>query len=147
MIRSILKLVFILALCVGPSAFAGESGSPDEAKAMAIRAAALLKDGGPEKAFPAFEKGAEFHDRDLYVMVYDESGTCVSHGANPALIGKTLIDLKDTNGKFLIKDLVAVKDEGWIDYTWPHPVTKKIEPKVTYVVHVGHHLVGVGAYK
>lgn len=114
---------------------------------MAMRAAALLKNDGPEKAFPEFNNGADFHDRDLYVMVYDASGKCVAHGANPALIGKSLIDLKDTDGKYLIKDLVAVQDTDWVDYKWPRPTTKKIEPKTTYVVRVGDYRIGVGAYK
>ena len=80
-------------------------------------------------------------------MVYDNNGKCVSHGANPALIGRDLIDLKDTEGKPLIREFVAIKNSGWVDYKWPNPVTKKIEPKTTYLVRVGTYLVGVGAYK
>jgi cytochrome c len=80
-------------------------------------------------------------------MVYDTTGTNVAHGANAALIGKNLIDLKDTNGKLLIRELVSTKDQAFVDYTWPHPVTKKILPKSTYVVRVGNCLIGVGAYK
>ena len=148
MIRLISRIVVLLSLIIAPAAFAaGDSGTPEEAKAMAMRAAALLKNDGPEKAFPEFNNGADFHDRDLYVMVYDASGKCVAHGANPALIGKSLIDLKDTDGKYLIKDLVAVQDTDWVDYKWPRPTTKKIEPKTTYVVHVGDYHIGVGAYK
>jgi cytochrome c len=147
MTRWLLRCLFVLPLLFTATAFADVAGTPDEAKAMATRAGELLKSEGPDKAFPEFEKGAAFHDRDLYVMVYDGTGKCVSHGANPALIGKTLIDLKDTDGKYLIKDLVAVQDTGWVDYKWPHPITKKIEPKTTYVVRVGEYRVGVGAYK
>jgi cytochrome c len=149
MINFIRKLAAILGLCLGISvgAYAGEVGTPDEAKAMAIRAADLLRSAGPEKAFPVFDKDAEFHDRDLYVMVYDVAGKNVSHGANPALIGKNLIDLKDSDGKFMIHDFVAIKDANWVDYKWPNPTTKKIEPKTTYVVRVNDYLVGVGAYK
>jgi len=147
MTKWILRCVFILPFLFPTAAFADDAGTPDEAKAMAIRAAELLKAEGAAKAFPEVEKGAAFHDSDLYVMVYEPTGKCVCHGANPALIGKTLIELKDTDGKYLIKDLVGVKDAGWIDYKWPNPITKKIAPKVTYVVHVGDYLVGVGAYK
>jgi signal transduction histidine kinase len=115
---------------------------------MALKAARLLQQQGPDKAFPVFDdKTGAFHDRDLYVMVYDTAGKNVAHGANPALIGKDLIDLKDTDGKFMIRELVSVKDQGFVDYKWPNPLTKKIEPKTTYVVRVGGYLVGVGAYK
>ena len=147
MTRWMLRVAFVLPLLFAAVAHADDLGTPDQAKAMALNAARLLKSDGADKAFPEFDKGAAFHDRDLYVMVYDGTGTCVAHGANPALIGKLLIGLKDPDGKLLIKDLVSVPDAGWIDYKWPHPVTKKIEPKSTYVVHVGDYYVGVGAYK
>lgn len=147
MARWILRCLFVLPLLFAPAAFAQDAGTPDQAKAMAVRAADLLRTKGPEAAFPEFEKGAAFHDRDLYVMVYDQAGKCVSHGANAGLIGKSLIDLKDIDGTYLIRNLVAVQDAGWVDYKWPHPATKKIEPKTTYVVHVGDYHVGVGAYK
>lgn len=147
MARWILRCLLVLPLLFAPAAFAQDAGTPDQAKAMAVRAADLLRTKGPEAAFPEFEKGAAFHDRDLYVMVYDQAGKCVSHGANAGLIGKSLIDLKDIDGTYLIRNLVAVQDAGWVDYKWPHPATKKIEPKTTYVVHVGDYHVGVGAYK
>jgi cytochrome c len=152
MARWILRCCFVLPLLLAttllaPAAFAQDSGTPDEAKAMAVRAADLLRAQGPDSAFPEFNKGAAFHDRDLYVMVYDATGKCVSHGANAALIGKSLIDLKDIDGTPIIQNMVAVQDTGWVDYKWPNPVTKKIEPKTTYVVHVGDYRVGVGAYK
>jgi hypothetical protein len=147
MVTWILRVIFLMPLLFTVTSFAADNGTPDEAKAMAIRAGDLLRSEGAEKAFPEFNNGAAFHDRDLYVMVYDQTGKCVAHGANPALIGKSLIDLKDTDGTYLIKDLVGVEDSGWIDYKWPHPTTKKIEPKTTYVVHVGDYHIGVGAYK
>jgi hypothetical protein len=147
MTKWILGCLVALPLLFATAAFATGIGTPDEAKAMAVRAGELLKTEGPEKAFPEFNTGTAFHDRDLYVMVYDQTGKCVSHGANAGLIGKSLIDLKDTDGKFMIKDLVAVQDAGWIDYQWPNPATKKIAPKTTYVVRVGDYHVGVGAYK
>ena len=146
--RFLFALAFVFAAGVfAPATFASTDGTPAQAKAMAIRAAELLKAKGPEAAFIEFNKGAAFHDRDLYVMVYDPSGKCVAHGANGKLIGKELINFQDTDGTYVIKDLVAVKDAGWINYRWAHPVTKKLTPKTTYVVHVGNYFVGVGAYK
>jgi cytochrome c len=150
MIRWISRIFIILPLLFGvfsPAAFASNAGTPDEAKVMAIRAADLLRTKGAEAAFAEFNNGAAFHDRDLYVMVYDNDGNCVAHGANAKLIGKSLMSLQDTDGTFVIKDLVAVKDAGWINYRWPNPVTKSIQAKTTYFVRVGNYLVGVGAYK
>ncbi len=142
----ILPLILAVSMIV-PPAFAGNAGTPAEAKAMAISAANLLQTKGPEVAFPEFDKGAAFHNRDLYVMVFNQAGTCVAHGANAALIGKSLINLKDSDGVYMVKEIVAVKNTGWVNYDWPDPATNKIAAKTTYVVHVGKYFVGVGAYK
>ena len=140
----------LVLLCVMFSfhAYADDGGTADEAKAMSLRAADLLRQEGPDKAFPVFDaKDGPFHDRDLYVMVYDQSGKNVAHGANPVLIGKQLLDLKDTDGKLLIREFVAIQDQGFVDYKWPNPITKKIDQKTTYIVRVDNFLIGVGAYK
>jgi cytochrome c len=148
MSKFLFRTFVLLGLLLSSLAHAGDRGTLEEAKAMSLRAADLLRQEGPDKAFPVFnDKAGEFHDRDLYVMVYDNTGLNVAHGANAALIGKQLIDLKDTDGKPLIRELVSVEDQGFVEYKWPNPITKKIEQKATYVVRVGDYLVGVGAYK
>ena len=56
-------LAFSMFLVVG-GAFATGAATPDEAKAMAMKAADYLKSSGPEKAFPAFSaKDGPWHDR------------------------------------------------------------------------------------
>lgn len=148
MAKTFLKILLLFGMLFSAPALAGSAGTPDEAKAMAIRAAAFLQENGAAKAFPVFDApGGAFHDRDLYVMVYDNTGRNVAHGANRTLIGKDLIGLKDTDGVYVVRGIVAVKTQGWVDYKWPNPVTRKIDPKTTYVVRVGEYLVGVGAYK
>lgn len=64
------KLLLMALLLFGFAASAGavDRASPDEAKAMAIKAAQYLKASGPEKAFEAFKApDAGFRDRDLFV--------------------------------------------------------------------------------
>ncbi len=51
MVRWILRWLFVLPLLLAPAAFAQDSGTPDEAKAMAVRAAELL---GPRVRKPPF---------------------------------------------------------------------------------------------
>jgi cytochrome c len=140
--------VAIMTVWSGLTALAGERATPDEAKAMAEKAATLLKADGPEKAFPAFndQKGA-FQDRDLYVFVQNREGVNVAFGGNPAMLGKNVMNLKDVEGKSFIKEMQALKDAGWVEYKWVNPQTKAVETKASYVVWVGDYLVGVGAYK
>ena len=78
----------------------------------------------------------------------DGKGVNLAHGANPALVGKDLIDLQDVSGKYHVKEFLAVKTEGWVEYLWENPKSKEIESKSTYIVRVNDGgLVGVGAYK
>lgn len=135
------------------SASADEHGTRDEAVAMVKRVEAMFKKEGLEATLKAVSdrSDTEFHDRDLYPFIYDMNGTCVAHGARPALIGKNLIDLKDQDGKYLIREMILIANgpgSGWIDYKWPHPLNNKIEDKASYVEKMGaDHFVGVGVYR
>ena len=97
-----------LITIASPAMPAAEFGSKDEAVAMVKRVQDEFKKAGPDATFKDVSDKAvkEFHDRDLYPFIYDMSGKCVAHGARPALIGKNLIDLKDQDGKFLIREMV-----------------------------------------
>jgi signal transduction histidine kinase len=150
--RILAFLAFIALVAIASPAPAAEFGSKDEAVAMVKRVEAEFEKGGPAATFKAVsdKSNRAFHDRDLYPFIYDMSGLCVAHGARPALIGKNLIDLKDQDGKFLIREMVAMAKgpgSGWIDYKWPNPTTNKIEDKSSYIEKMGDYFVGVGVYK
>jgi cytochrome c len=135
------------SLLLAPVAQATGQATPDEAKAMAIKAAEYLKSVGPEQAFPAFSaKDGPWRDRDLYVVVMSNEGVLLVNAVNPGLVGKPLIELKDVDGKAFVREEVAIKDTGWIRFKWQNPLTKAIEPKTQYEVRVGDYLVGVGAF-
>lgn len=136
----------VFLLLVTPVTAAGDQGTPEEAKAMAEKAAAFLEAEGNAKAYEVFTSTDQFKDRDLYVFVYDEKGAAVAHGASPALVGKNLIDLRDPNGKAFVKDFIAVSDAGWVEYSWRNPVSKKVEPKRSWIIHTSGVWLGVGAY-
>lgn len=145
--RSFIAAAVLTAL-VGRGAKALDRATPEEAKAMAIKAAQYFKEAGAEKAFTAFNaKDGPWHDRDLYVYVADPECKILAHGAMPALVGRTLDTLKDVDGKPIVQQVAAIKDAGWVDYKWQNPGSKAIEPKTTYVVRVGDYAVAVGAYK
>jgi signal transduction histidine kinase len=136
-----------------PANAVSEFGTKDEAVAMVHRVQELLDKDGVDATFKAVDdKTVEaFHDRDLYPFIYDMSGRCVAHGARPALIGKNLIDIKDQNGKFLIREMIDIVNgpgSGWVDYKWPNPLTNKIEDKTSYVAKLGEgYFVGVGVHQ
>ena len=143
-------VIGLAALAFTGMAAAADKGTADEAVAMVKKGVAFIKANGKEKAFAEFNnpKGA-FADRDLYVMCYDMEGNNKCHGSNAKLIGKNLLEIKDADGKFIVKSFIetAGKGKGWVDYKWPNATTKAVEPKSTYVEKVDDILIGVGIYK
>ena len=136
-----------LSLVLASVAYAAGQGTPDDAKVLAIKAAEYLKSVGPDKAFADFDaKEGPWHDRDLYVTVQNSQGIMVAHGTNAGLIGKSVIDLKDVDGKPFNRDIQAIKDAGWVDFKWQNPLSKTVETKHQYTIRVGEYIVGVGAY-
>lgn len=150
MLRTLTAAAFCMLL-LAPTAQPAEFGSREEAVAMVKRVQDRFKQNGPNATFKAItEKEASFNDRDLYPFVYDLNGVNVAHGANPALVGKDLTALKDQDGKFLIREMIAIANgpgNGWVDYKWPNPTTKKIEEKSSYIEKMGGYFVGVGTYR
>lgn len=140
-----------MGLMMAGAAQAAEQGTAAEAEAMVRKAVAYIKANGPDKAYEEFTNGKSFKDRDLYIIVYDLNGKNLAQGANPKLVGKDLIGLKDPDGKPLIQmfvDLAKTKGKGWVEgYKFLNPVSQKIEGKAMYLERVGDTLVGCGIYK
>ena len=153
----------ILALAVAAFTFAFASGaalaqdkskgSKQEAVAMVDKAVAHIKKVGRDKAFADFNnKSGPFTDRDLYVVVYDLKGKVLAHGANEKMIGKDVIELRDVDGKYFVKERVEMMSKspnakGWQDYKFMNPVTRAIEPKQMYLQRHEDVIVGCGVYK
>ena len=152
MLRALAAIATVTLLTLTCAASPAEYGTKDEAVAMVTRVEAMFAKDGADATFKAVsdKSVAEFHDRDLYPFIYDMSGNCVAHGARPALIGKNLLDLKDQDGKYLIREMVDIANgsgTGWVDYKWPNPLNNKIEDKTSYVAKMGDYFVGVGIYR
>ena len=151
--RLFLALTAVSAFSFSSYVFAQEFGTRDEAKAMVEAGIEHVKKVGTEQAFKDFtdKSNKTWQKKDLYIFAYNMEGVNVAHGANDKLIGKNLIELKDPEGKFLIKELrdTAAKGGGWVEYEWPHPQTKKIESKVSYSKKMSNFegFIGVGVYR
>ena len=143
-----LSLLLPFALSAGA---AEAAATPAEAEAMVQKASAFLKANGPEKLFAEVTNGKQFKDRDLYIFIYDMNGKCLAHGANPKLVGKELLGMKDPDGKPLIKMLIDVakdKGKGWTDTVkFRNPVNDNIQTRVNYIERAGDIVIGSGVFK
>jgi methyl-accepting chemotaxis protein len=128
-----------------------QHGTTEEAVAMVERALASLEDNGREKTFAEINnKLGPFCDRDLYVVVYNMSGKNLAHGANPANVGKEMIDAKDGAGNLFIRERIAIiqnQGSGWQDYMFLNPISKHMEAKSMYLDRYEDLIIGCGVYK
>ncbi len=75
---------------------------------------------------------------DGYFFVYDKEGLNLVHPRMPDLIGTNLWNMKDSDGIYVIRELIARAREGggYQRYLWPKPSTGRIERKLGYAVEL-----------
>lgn len=113
---------------------------------------AIEKNG--EAAYPLFhDPQSQFIAKDAYIFVVDPKGIEYVNPAFPTMEGRNLLDLKDTHGKLLVREMlkmVADSGSGWVDYMWPKPGESVSTQKSTYVsrAKLGDQwvMVGCGVY-
>jgi len=127
-----------------------ERGTTAEAEALVKKSIAYYKKNGKDKALAEFQKNpGPFVDRDLYVTVYTMNADALSH-INPKMVGKNMMDLRDADGKYHIKERMEAAQKGnsgWQDFKFYNPVSKKIEPKRMYWEKHDDLVFACGAYK
>ena len=112
----------------------------------------MERDG--ENAFAEFrKKDSEWFRGDVYVFVDDMEGKNLCHPVKPDLEGKSLLDMKDANGKEFVREMIELlktKDAGWVEYAWTKPGATTPSKKLGYVkkAKLGDKpvLVGSGLY-
>ena len=148
MTRRISIIMLLVSFLVATGyAWAGDYGTPAEAKAMLEKAATELKKD-KVKALEMFTKGeGGFKDRDLYPYCGGPDGKFTAH---PKLVGQSLKDLKDKAGKALGEEIYAKAKEGVVSevsYMWPRPNATEPVQKVAYFTKLGDQVCAVGYYK
>ena len=141
----------LLAVFLVGSVSATNMATPQEAKAMSLKAQEAVNEMGSERAFSTFaDPNGAFRDRDLYVFCIDMEGVLLSQPIKPELVGRNMFNF-NKYGDLLFQDMINVAQEtgsGWVDYRWPYPGTDEIRPKTSYIATNDHgFFCGVGAYK
>lgn len=145
-------ITVLVAILFHSTAFAaGEHAGREDAVTLVKKAVSFIKQNGRDKALDEFNKPkGQFINGELYVVVLDMNGVLLADGTKPKLIGKSLLDIKDVNGKQFVReevDLAKTKGKGWVDFEWVNPVTKAMEPRSTYFERVDDLIVLSGVYK
>jgi signal transduction histidine kinase len=138
-------LLVTLALLALPAA--SLAADAKTLKAKVEKAAEYLSQKG-EAGLPEFSDTSSKWAQTPYIFVYDLKGNIIAHGANPKLVGKNLMGLKDVKGNMFAAEFVAVaKDpgQGWVEYWWPKKGSNKPMQKVSYIKRVPGQDMLVGA--
>lgn len=120
---------------------------------MVEKAVRLVERRGKAGFPPLYQKTGPFLVKDAYVFVIDPRGVELVNPAFPNLEGRDLLDVKDTRGKRMVREMLEVVRErgsGWVDYMWPKPGDSASTEKSTYVSKANVDgtwlLVGSGVY-
>ncbi|MDY7038870.1 MAG: cache domain-containing protein [Thermodesulfobacteriota bacterium] len=113
---------------------AKEQISPKEAASLVKKAIAIVE----EKGKAGFEelRGNDFVFGRIYPVITDYSGRVFLHPTKPHLEGRSLLGMKDRDGKRFVAEMIALAREhgsGWVEYMWPKPGEKDPSTKVSYV--------------
>jgi signal transduction histidine kinase len=125
--------------------------------ALVEDAATLIETKGDE-AFKEFaQNDSKWLNADHYLFAYTLEGMTVFHAVTPHLVGQDVMDLKDMNGKQIIRQITEIgrrpanDASGWVFYLWEDHAQLTPSWKAAYVrkaVTPDHktYVVGSGSY-
>lgn len=151
--RRSLTFMITLMLCALPFAAhtAPQRAGRDDAVQFVRKAVAHIQSQGKDKALQDFNNAhGPFVERELYIVVLDMAGVLLADGRNPKLVNKSLIEVRDVNGKYFVKEelkLAREKGKGWVDFHWVNPVSGNMEARSSYFERVDDYIVLTGVYQ
>jgi methyl-accepting chemotaxis protein len=97
-----------------------------------------MTDAAAQAAAKAAIRPVRFGEDKNYFFAYDFAGNNIMLPTKPELEGKSLIDMKDPNGRFIVRDMIAVAKAGGglYVYEWVKPGDKDPSPKLAYAAKV-----------
>jgi len=123
----------------------------DDAKDWVAKAMEFYTASGKRIALAEFTNPrGQFVQDEMYIFVLNTKGTMLAHGVNERFVGEDFIDLKDSDGKSFIREIVDTANaegSGWVEYKWYHPGTKQVLPKTVYFDKVEDLIICSGVYK
>ncbi len=83
----------------------------------------------------AHYNGQDSLDGQFYLFLIGADDLYLAHPIFPHLIGTDIKDVVGSDGQELGKEIAQATEQGiWVDYLWPHPVSRKEQHKVTWAI-------------
>ena len=158
---TVLALVAVSAVLLSALRDAQMQDSKDKVRSITETAMGIVKDFEARAArgeMPA-DRAREMARNSLramryagteYIFANEVDGNTLVNGGKPEMEGKNLIGVKDANGVFLIRELIAAAQRGggFVSYAWPKPGATEPSPKLGYGILSPEWkwMVGTGVY-
>ncbi len=98
------------------------------------RAMALYDQEGLD-ATVAYYNSQQSLEGNFYLFLIGADDIYVAHPIFPHLIGTDIKDVVGSDGQELGKEIAGATEEGiWVEYLWPHPITRVEEQKTTWAI-------------
>ncbi|MBL8539100.1 MAG: cache domain-containing protein [Betaproteobacteria bacterium] len=136
--KSAISIAILIAVTAGGAGFAAgpDTATPEEAMTKVREAVKFLHDKGASGYAEFNNAEGKWVWKDSYVFVYDcRLDKMVAHPLRPDLVGKSILQIQDNNGKYIFKELCKAGDQphgGWVEYVWPKPGAGNLSRKVSY---------------
>ena len=83
----------------------------------------------------AHYNGQDSLDGQFYLFLIGTDDIYLAHPIFPHLIGTDIKDVVGSDGQELGKEIAQATQEGvWVEYLWPHPISRKEQQKVTWAL-------------
>ncbi len=83
----------------------------------------------------AYYNSQDSLDGQFYLFFIGDDDLYLAHPIFPHLIGTDIKDVVGSDGQELGKEIaLATEDGAWVEYLWPHPISRKEQQKVTWAV-------------
>jgi cytochrome c len=126
------------------------AGAAEDVQALVERAAVHIRAVGAAQGFADITRpDGGFIAGELYVFCTSTDGTSLAHGGNPKLVGKNFSAVRDGEGRLPNVEINRVgqtQGQGWVEYLWPNPQTRRVQRKLTYVLKIDSRTVCAGGY-
>lgn len=94
-----------------------------------------------------FYDSRESLDGQFYLFLIDENDIYLAHPIFPHLKGTDIKNVVGSDGYELGKEIAKATEAGhWVEYLWPHPVTRVEGPKSAWVIRHGGLIFASGYY-
>ena len=95
----------------------------------------------------AYYNSQESLDGQFYLFLIGADDNYLAHPIFPHLIGTDIKDVVGSDGQELGKEIAEATEQGiWVEYLWPHPVSRREQQKVTWAMRHDGMIFASGYY-